>query len=436
MKELELSSICKFIDYRGKTPDKKNSGIPLITAKIVKNGRVEKYSEFIAIDEYETWMRRGIPLAGDVILTTEAPLGEVAEVPQHKVAFAQRIIVLSPNREILFPKYLKYVLQSPIVQNSLHARATGSVVTGIKSSELQKVLIPVVSMKVQKKIAHILGSIDDKIEINNKMNQTLQAIAKAMFKEWFIDFGPVKTKAEGKKPFGMNDETADLFPDSFDESQLGLIPKGWCIQPISEIVSHQIGGGWGKETKDQVHATGSFVIRGTDLAGLYDGKNDKVPYRFHKNSTFNQRKLSANDIIFEVSGGSPEQPIGRHKLIFESILNSLGGDVIPASFCKLIRLNNSSLSFYINELFDHCYESDQFRPWIVQSTGISNFKFTEFLEQFEVVLPSEKILNRFEAHVAQIYHKIGFNGKENRILEKIRDLLLPKLIAGEIDLKD
>ncbi len=163
-----------FIDYRGKTPKKTKSGIPLITAKIVKNGFIEKPTEFISEDNYDAWMKRGIPCYGDVVLTTEAPLGQVAQIKTNKkIALAQRIITLRGRSGVLDNSYLKYYLQSTKGQAELRSRSTGSTVSGIKNSELRKIQISFPSFALQKKIASILSSLDDKIELNNKINDNL-----------------------------------------------------------------------------------------------------------------------------------------------------------------------------------------------------------------------------------------------------------------------
>ena len=145
------------IDYRGKTPEKTTSGIPLITAKIVKGGRIETPNEFIAIDDYAVWMRRGVPKAGDVVLTTEAPLGEVAQLGNERVALAQRLIALRGKTGLLDNGFLKFLMQSEDVQEQLRARASGTTVLGIKQSELRKVLLTLPPLDEQRAIAHILG---------------------------------------------------------------------------------------------------------------------------------------------------------------------------------------------------------------------------------------------------------------------------------------
>jgi type I restriction enzyme S subunit len=129
------------IDYRGKTPNKTKSGIPLITAKIVKNGFIQEPNEFIAEDDYDSWMVRGFPKIGDVVLTMEAPLGEVAQINDKRVALAQRIVTLRGKDGLLDNTYLKYFFKSEIGQSRLKERETGTTVTGIKQSELRLVEI-------------------------------------------------------------------------------------------------------------------------------------------------------------------------------------------------------------------------------------------------------------------------------------------------------
>ncbi|MCP3680996.1 MAG: hypothetical protein GY782_12395 [Gammaproteobacteria bacterium] len=236
------------IDYRGKTPKKTASGIPLITAKIVKQGRILPVQEFIASSEYDKWMRRGIPEKGDVLITTEAPLGEIAQLDERKVALAQRLIALRGRKNFLDNTFLKYLLQSSYVQHQLHGRASGTTVLGIKQKELRKILLYIPKIKEQQTIAHILGSLDDKIELNRQMNETLEAMAQALFKSWFNDFDPVidnalaagnaipeaiQSRAAIRESLGdasktLPDEIRSLFPSEFELSkEMGWVPKGW-----------------------------------------------------------------------------------------------------------------------------------------------------------------------------------------------------------------
>lgn len=152
--------VSRIIDYRGKSPEKTTEGIPLITAKIVKKKGVDEPNEFIAEKAYDSWMRRGIPSPQDVIITTEAPMGEVALVPDYKAAFAQRLLVLQPKREILEPIYLMWALTMPFVTRQMDQRATGSTVTGIRSKEFRKVEVPLPPLPLQQKFAAIVESVE------------------------------------------------------------------------------------------------------------------------------------------------------------------------------------------------------------------------------------------------------------------------------------
>ncbi len=184
----QLQEVCFFIDYRGKTPPKTAEGIPLITAKIIKNGTILPPQEFIAEDYYDEWMRRGIPKKGSIVFTTEAPLGEVAQIKtDDRVAFAQRVIILEPNPDILNAEYLLYALQDQVLTKRIRARATGTTVIGIKSAELKKVVIDLPPLAIQQGIADVLSSLDDKIGLNQRVNDNLQQQAQAVYTLWFVD---------------------------------------------------------------------------------------------------------------------------------------------------------------------------------------------------------------------------------------------------------
>lgn len=187
-KEYILEDIIdEFIDYRGKTPQKKESGIPLITAKIVKNGRILEPNEFIDPDDYDSWMTRGLPEVDDIVLTTEAPLGEVVLIKNKKVALAQRIITLRGKKHLVYNPFLKYYFQSNIGQYELQSRASGTTVFGIKAEVLRKVPVFLPSISEQKNIASVLLSLDDKIDLLHRQNKTLEAMAETLFRQWFVE---------------------------------------------------------------------------------------------------------------------------------------------------------------------------------------------------------------------------------------------------------
>lgn len=162
------------IDYRGKTPQKSDKGIETLSAKSVKDGYID-YSQcyFISLEEYKRFMVRGIPKKGDVLLTTEAPLGLTARLDRDNVAIAQRLLTLRGKKDVLDTGFLYYYLQSTIGQAKLRERETGTTVTGIKQSEFRKIEIDIPDYGIQRKIASILDRFDRKIELNKKINKNL-----------------------------------------------------------------------------------------------------------------------------------------------------------------------------------------------------------------------------------------------------------------------
>ena len=141
------------IDYRGKTPPKADAGIPLITAKVIKGGRIQQVQEFITEATYASWMRRGLPASGDILVTTEAPLGEVAHVPaDDKIALAQRVILLRPDPAKVDPQFFFHFLRSPDALARLRQRASGTTVAGIRQPELKAVLVDLLDRSAQETV--------------------------------------------------------------------------------------------------------------------------------------------------------------------------------------------------------------------------------------------------------------------------------------------
>lgn len=453
------------IDYRGKTPTKTTSGIPLITAKIIKSGRIQDITEFIAENDYDSWMRRGIPQAGDVVLTTEAPLGEVAQLDSRKIALAQRVITLRGKKGVLDNDYLLYLLQSHDIQHQLDGRGTGSTVKGIKQSELKEIILTFPPIAVQKRIAQHLKNIDHKITLNSQINQTLEQMAQVLFKSWFVDFDPVVDnaldagffeqdlafpdellrRAEARRTvreYGdfkpLPDATRQLFPAVFEECvepSLGLggwVPKGWKYENFGQLLSMSIGGDWGKDSPDESHSVQSRIVRGTDIPDLMSGQLSKAPLRWVEPKKLKSRQIEAGDIIIEVSGGSPTQSTGRSIFMSDLMLQRLGEVVEPASFCRRFKpksINHGLLGFlHLQKI----YVDGEMWEYQNQSTGIANFQTKFFLEAELVLIPSNDLLDEFCKRVKPLVDKSHRN--EQIVLTNLRDTLLPKLISGELRL--
>ena len=391
------------IDYRGKTPRKTPFGIPLITAKTVKGGRVETPDEFIAAEDYESWMRRGIPHAGDVVVTTEGPLGETAQLGTERVALAQRLIALRGKHDLLDNTYLKFLMQSAGVQDQLRAGATGTTVLGIKQSELRKILLTLPPIAEQRAIAHVLGALDDKIELNRRMNETLEAIARALFKSWFVDFDPVRAKPEGRDP-GLPKPLADLFPDSFENSEFGQIPKGWGVGAIL-TQARLLSGGTPR----------------TDRPDYWDGD---VPW------------ASAKD----VSQSGQAFLVATERTITREGLEGSATQLIPARSTVVVARGATTGRMV---MFGHdmamnqtCYALDSLTGTPFALGSVFNTITTSTFSSSRVVLPPRQVLEAFERLVSPEFGRILAGIKGCVSLSALRDTLLPKLISGELRVKD
>ena len=434
------------IDYRGKSPEKTTFGVPLVTAKIVKGGRIEKPEEFIAEADFDDWMRRGMPKPGDIVMTTEAPLGEVAQLDGRKVALAQRVITLRGKPDVLDNTFLKFLLQSNPVQEELRSRGTGTTVVGIRQSELRKVSLTLPPLAEQKAIAAVLGALDDKIELNRRMNATLEAMARALFQSWFVDFDPVRRNLDraangkhklptlGKDPAAtfQSLELDALFPAAFQDSAVGHIPLGWKVGVLDELTKFVIGGDWGATEPTDDETVSCYCIRGADIPSLQSGGVGKMPTRFLKPSSIEKRQLADGDLAIEISGGSPTQCTGRPVLASEALLQNLGQPLVASNFCRIVKLKSPALSKFVYLWLRRLYDAGELFQFETGTTGIKNFAFVIFSEKYPVVVPDLRVAEAFDRAVSPFFARIQANSQESRTLATLRDTLLPKLLSGEL----
>ena len=281
----------------------------------------------------------------------------------------------------------------------------------------------------QRAIAHILGTLDDKIERNRRMNQTLEEMARAIFQDWFVDFGPVHAKLEGQEPY-LPPELWDLFPDRLVDSALGSIPAGWETRAFGTLLDDVIGGDWGKETPDSSNTEQVSVIRGTDLPNLRGGGVGSVPFRFTTMTKADRRMLQDGDIVVEVSGGSPTQPTGRSMMVTKNLLDRFPGTAVCASFCRRLRPRGWIEGLLASQHLDFLNSAGKMWEYQRQSTGISNFETKRFLEEESIVWPSDCLAAQFANVIGPIVRNTTKN--ESMTLVTQRDALLPQLVSGEL----
>ncbi|MCI2007731.1 MAG: restriction endonuclease subunit S, partial [Acetobacter peroxydans] len=251
------------LDYRGKSPPKASVGIPVLSAKVVKtSGLLQPIEQKIAFDYYAKWMVRGLPHVGDVVMTTEGPMGEVIQLTEETVQYAlgQRIVCLRGKSGILDNTFLRYLLSSPSQQNILEGYSTGTTVPGISQKALRSLPISYPPFDTQRQIGILLSSLDDKIDLNRRTNETLEAMARALFRDWFVDFGPTRAKMAGEAPY-LAPELWELFPDRLDDEGK---PEGW----INSLVGKQFDVTMGQSPPGNTYNSDGVGIP------FYQGKTD------------------------------------------------------------------------------------------------------------------------------------------------------------------
>lgn len=405
------------IDYRGKSPTKSPSGIPVLSAKVVKTtGLLRPIEQTIAPDYYPKWMTRGYPKPGDVVMTTEAPLGEVIQLDAETASFAlgQRIVCLRGKPAKLDNAFLRYLLTSPKQQEILASRATGTTVLGISQKALRSMPVSFPSISEQREIGIVLSSIDDKIELNRKMNATLETMARALFRDWFVDFGPTRAKMEGRAPY-LAPDLWSLFPDRLDDEGK---PEGWEKKGLL-VQANLISGGTPKtdkseywngdirwaSAKDVSQCKDAFLIeteRCISRAGLKNSATKIIP----KHST-----------VVVARGATT----GRCCMF--------GSDIAMNQTCYALR-SRSGHSFWLNCAFRGLVDQ------LVNAAHGSVFDTitTRTMEAVSLVQGPEKVRDQFEQIVAPMFTRILANVIETRSLAQTRDLLLPRLMSGELRL--
>lgn len=431
----EFKYICKlwdcadFFNGRAFKPFEINlarSGLPIIKITELKYGISESTGYYDG--EYED---RHIIDNGDILFswsgnpTTSIDIfiwrGSKAILNQHTF----KVSVKHPELEQSYFYYVLKYMKSTFIEL---ARDQATSMGHVKVSDLKTLICKFPKKEIQRTLAQSLRCLDDKIELNNQMNETLEAMARAIFKEWFIDFGPVRAKAEGRRPFGMDDETVALFPDSFEESELGMIPKGWRVDLLGSIISVKHGYAFkgeyftDQETKEVLLTPGNFKIGG----GF---KSDKL--KFYNGPILDDYILKKDDLVITMTDLSKAAdtlgypafvPFGEETRYHHN--QRIG----------LVKFStNEDLKLWIYELL----KTDSYRSWIVGSCTGSTVKHTAptRIEEYKFVSPPLELAKVFSIKLYEIYEQIGLNEIESKTLSQLRDTLLPRLISGEITLE-
>ena len=287
---------------------------------------------------------------------------------------------------------------------------------GLSIQTLSKQIIRLPSISYQREISTVLKSLDDKIELNRRINDNLEQQAQALFKSWFVDFEPFK----GRK---------------FVDSELGMIPEGWRVGTLNELIISTLGGDWGKED-----AIGNYVkkvscIRGADIPEIRQGNRGDMPTRFILNKNFLNKALKAEDLVVEISGGSPTQSTGRICQISDTLLKKYDDVVICTNFCRAIKTKRP-YSQFIYYLWEYLYKRGVMFLYENGTTGIKNLDINGLLEKEIIVIPDENTVHKYTGICNLFSQIVQSNGYESERLVKLRDTLLPKLMSGELKIND
>jgi type I restriction enzyme S subunit len=419
--QVRIGNVCYVTDGAHAKVERKQSGIPYLTSKNIGIGQlITDKIDYISEQDFvrlfsnsNRAQRRLVP--GDLLLGIIGTFGNAylySESDNFGVSSA--VAVVRPDQSRLYPRFLYYVVTSPLFRGAHNAYKAGSVQGYTNIPTLKELPIPLPPLAEQKRIAEILGSLDDKIELNRKMNKMLEEMARALFQSWFVDFDPVRAKLDGRQPHGMDAETAALFPASFQESEIGPIPKGWAAKRLS----------------DAIEVNPRRMLKAGVIAPYLDMKN--LPTQGH----------SADEVIDrQFNSGTKFQNgdtllaritpcLENGKTGFVDFLDD--GQVGWGSTEYIVLAPKPPLPSQFGYLLAR---SDALRSHAIRNmTGTSGRQRvpSECFNSFFIAVPSPAIACRFGDLTAPLMTNIKANAQQSRTLAALRDSLLPKLLSGEL----
>jgi Restriction endonuclease S subunits len=388
-------------------------GVPVIRGQNMGFGRwVSGEFVFVSLQKADD-LSGNIAREGDLIFTQRGTLGQVAIVPPkpyEKYVISQSQMKLSADKSKANVMFLYYLFSSQEHQEYIRQNAIQTGVPHTNLEHLRNTPLYLPPLSEQQKIVRILGSLDDKIELNRQMNETLETMARAIFQSWFVDFDPVRAKADGRQPAGMDTEMAALFPEGLEVVDGREVPKGWPIGILGEIVEL-------RTDRIEVNAERNN-LRYIALNDIPSKSLDLSYYQFGSDVNSSIIAFGKGDILF----GSMRPYFHKVGLTFF--------DGITRTTTFVLRPRKKVFRHYsLFTLFSEDVVS--FATTASVGTTIPYVKW-DALQDYSIVIPPEPLLDVFEKTVCSLIEKIGVNGEQSRTLAQIRDELLPKLLSGEI----
>jgi type I restriction enzyme S subunit len=368
-------------------------------------------------DEKAKEFSRSLANRGDLVFTCWGTIDQVGLIddrsrfPEYVVSNKQ--MKLTPDPRKANSLFLYYLFSNPLMRDRILNQGIGSSVPGFNLGQLRSITLSLPPLSEQRAIAHILGTLDDKIDLNRRMNETLEAIARALFTSWFIDFDPVHAKAQGRDP-GLPQPLADLFPDSFEDSELGEIPKGWHVGTLGDVAEHP---------------------RRSVQPSEIDSSAPYIALEHMPRHCIALSEWSAADGLesnkFEFKQG--EILFGKLRPYFHKVGVAPVNGVCSTDIVIVAPRESAWFGFVLGHL-----SSDAFVEHTTSGSTGTKMPRTSWGEmgRYPAVIPPKNVATAFTAQVRPAIDHINSSIHESRTLAALRDALLPKLISGELRVKD
>jgi type I restriction enzyme S subunit len=411
-----LDEVADVVDSLHKTPTYSETGYPMVRGTDVKYGTLDLSSTFkVAEAVFLDFSRKYKPSPKDIIITRVGTYGVTAQVKEINFCLGQNTSAIIPSQ--INADYLFYVLNSPYLKSQIESGVVGSTQKTLSLKVIKSFKIPRFDKSSEAEIASILSALDNRISLLRETNTTLEAIAQTLFKSWFVDFDPVKAKAEGRLPEGMSDATAALFPNEFEESALGLIPKGWRVGTIKEL--------------------GEVICGKTPPTAQPENYGDEVPFITIPDMHNVLLVTSTNRSLSKLGADTQKKkylPVGSicisciataglvARVTVESQTNQQINSVVPFD-----KWGKSFPLFILRRI------GDAVRAGGSGGSVFHNLSKSSF-EQLSILLPNEVLAQKFEIIIEPIIHQIENNQRQSQTLTTLRDTLLPRLISGQLRL--
>ncbi len=407
---VSIGDVADIFDGPHATPKTVDAGPVFLGIGSLQRGRINLgETRHVTPEDFGTWTRRVKPRPGDVVFSYETRIGEAAIIPEGLLCcLGRRMGLVRAHKSRLDSRFFLYTYLSPSFQDFLRSRTiTGSTVDRIALTEFPTFAIPLPPIAEQRAIAAILAAFDEKIDLNRRTNETLETIARAIFKDWFVDFGPTRAKMEGQAPY-FAPELWALFPERLDDEGK---PDGWLRGALGGIADILMGASPDGTTYNDV-GIGTPLVNGPVEYGDYFLRRVKW-------TTAPGRLSQEGDLIICVRGSTT----GRHA--YADGVYCLGRGVAA------VRARDGHVEFVASMVLSELSH-------LLQRTTGSVFPnlSSDDIREFTVLIPGAALRMAFCKRVRPLRELVWANVRESDSLATTRDLLLPKLMSGELRVKD